>query len=126
MGASTCWETGVLLSLPQKTGPAKPNTPETWFMTKDDALQRLLWKTLPGPAHKIIYAACMSRSPEIKLNSDFVPSLPSLTLPTDYQKRRVWLLRALPDEENRRSEAGLVYDDDLEHRYSFSNRAPAR
>ena len=93
-------------------------------MTKDDDPKTVLWKTLPGPAHKIIYAACMSRSPEIKLNSDFVPSLPSLTLPTDYQKRRVWLLRALPDEENRRSEAGLVYDDDLEHRYSFSNRVP--
>lgn len=70
--------------------------------------------------NKSSYAACMATTSTFSFKPDIV--YPSLTIPVDYEKRKVWLFRALPDEDNRRASSGLVYDDELESHYSFTNR----
>lgn len=62
----------------------------------------------------------MTTAPDYMLRVDIV--YPSLTVPIDYEKRRVWLFRALPDEDNRRAASGLTYDDELESHYSYTDR----
>ena len=65
------------------------------------------------------------------MDNNSTPSLPDLVLPsvvttlslpskhasTNVRLPQVWLLRSVPDEENRSAASGKVYDDALEFRY---------
>lgn len=66
------------------------------------------------------YAACMS--PEFFARPDIV--YPRITVPQNYERRKVWLFRALDEQDNRRATSGLLYDDDIDSHYSYSNQVP--
>ena len=72
------------------------------------------------------------------MNNNSTPSLPDLVLPsvvttlslpskhasTDMRLPQAWLLRSVPDEENRSAASGKVYDDALEFRYVYDSKVP--
>lgn len=72
------------------------------------------------------------------MDNNSTPSLPDLVLPsvvttlslpskhaaTDMRLPQAWLLRSVPDEENRSAASGKVYDDALEFRYVYDSRVP--
>ncbi|MEU7993530.1 HNH endonuclease [Rothia amarae] len=60
--------------------------------------------------------------PKLAVHPDIV--YPRIAVPVDMEQKNVWLLRALDDEVNRRSESGLVYEDDIDSQYSYSNSVP--
>lgn len=60
--------------------------------------------------------------PKLAVHPDIV--YPRIAVPIDMEQKNVWLLRALDDEVNRRSESGLVYEDDIDSQYSYSNSVP--
>lgn len=47
---------------------------------------------------------------------------PTLNVPADYHSGSTWLFRALPDDSNRNSFQGLVYDDELTYKYSYTSK----
>ena len=72
------------------------------------------------------------------MDNNSTPSLPDLVLPsvvttlslpskhaaTDMRLPQAWLLRSVPDEENRSAASGKVYDDALEFRYVYDSKVP--
>ena len=72
------------------------------------------------------------------MDNNSTPSLPDLVLPsvvttlslpskhaaTDMRLPQAWLLRSVPDEENRSAASGKVYDDALEFRYVYDSTVP--
>lgn len=72
------------------------------------------------------------------MDNNSTPSLPDLVLPsvvttlslpskhaaTDMRLPQAWLLRSVPDEENRSAASGKVYDDALEFRYVYDSNVP--
>ena len=72
------------------------------------------------------------------MDNNATPSLPDLVLPsvvttlslpskhvsTDMRLPQAWLLRSVPDEENRSAASGKVYDDALEFRYVYDSNVP--
>ena len=72
------------------------------------------------------------------MDNNSTPSLPDLVLPsvvttlslpskhasTDMRLPQAWLLRSVPDEENRSAASGKIYDDALEFRYVYDSRVP--
>lgn len=72
------------------------------------------------------------------MDNNSTPSLPDLVLPSvvttlslpskhaaaDMRLPQAWLLRSVPDEENRSAASGKVYDDALEFRYVYDSRVP--
>ncbi|QNV37855.1 HNH endonuclease signature motif containing protein [Rothia terrae] len=49
---------------------------------------------------------------------------PRIAVPVEYENRNVWLFRALDDADNRRAKSGLIYEDDVNSQYSYSNNVP--
>ena len=49
-------------------------------------------------------------------------SLPSKHAATDMRLPQAWLLRSVPDEENRSAASGKVYDDALDFRYVYDSK----
>lgn len=60
--------------------------------------------------------------PKLAVHPDIV--YPRIAVPIDMERKNVWLLRTLDDELNRRAESGLVYEDDIDSQYSYSNSVP--
>ena len=72
------------------------------------------------------------------MDNNSTPSLPDLVLPsvvttlslpskhtaTDIRLPQAWLLRSVPDEENRSAASGKIYDDALEFRYVYDSKVP--
>lgn len=72
------------------------------------------------------------------MDNNSTPSLPDLVLPSvvttlslpskhaaaDMRLPQAWLLRSVPDEENRSAASGKVYDDALEFRYVYDSKVP--
>ena len=72
------------------------------------------------------------------MDNNSTPSLPDLVLPsvvttlslpskhaaTGMRLPQAWLLRSVPDEENRSAASGKVYDDALEFRYVYDSKVP--
>ena len=72
------------------------------------------------------------------MDNNSTPSLPDLVLPsvvttlslpskhaaTDMRLPQAWLLRSVPDEENRSAASGKIYDDALEFRYVYDSKVP--
>jgi len=72
------------------------------------------------------------------MDNNSTPSLPDLVLPsvvttlslpskhasTNVRLPQAWLLRSVPDEENRSAASGKVYDDALEFRYVYDSKVP--
>lgn len=49
---------------------------------------------------------------------------PQLAVPHELEQHNIWLVRSLNDEVNRRAKSGLVYDDDIDSHYSYSDKVP--
>ncbi len=60
--------------------------------------------------------------PKLAVHPDIV--YPRIAVPVEMEQKNVWLLRTLDAEVNRRSESGLVYEDDIDSQYSYSNSVP--
>ena len=70
------------------------------------------------------------------MDNNSAPSLPDLVLPsvvttlslpskhaaTDMRLPQAWLLRSVPDEENRSAASGKIYDDALDFRYVYDSK----
>lgn len=61
-------------------------------------------------------------SSEFATHPDIV--YPRITLPLNYERRKVWLFRALDEQDNRRAASGLVYEDNIDSHYSYSSQVP--